>query len=59
MRMCSYKKLIFYDFIKHKNDEKNFPTHYLERAKVVFAFNIPRYYLYGVHVYIFTYLKIL
>lgn len=57
--MCSYKKLIVYDFIKLKNDEKNCPTHYLERAKVVFAFNIPRYYLYGVHVYIFTDLKIL
>ncbi|XP_069149165.1 uncharacterized protein [Solanum lycopersicum] len=33
-----------------KVHEKNYPTHDLELAKVVFALKIWRHYLYGVHV---------
>ena len=34
--------------------EKNYPTHDLELAAVVFALKILRHYLYGVHVDVFT-----
>ena len=34
--------------------EKNYPTHVLELAAVVFALKIWRHYLYGVHVDVFT-----
>ncbi|WMV08774.1 hypothetical protein MTR67_002159, partial [Solanum verrucosum] len=34
--------------------EKNYPTHDLELAAVVFALKIWRHYLYGVHVDVFT-----
>ena len=34
--------------------EKNYPTHDLELAAVVFAMKIWRHYLYGIHVDIFT-----
>ena len=34
--------------------EKNYPTHDLELAAVVFALKIWRHYLYGVHVDMFT-----
>ncbi|WMV28751.1 hypothetical protein MTR67_022136 [Solanum verrucosum] len=37
-----------------KVHEKNYPTHDLELAAVVFALKIWRHYLYGVHVDIFT-----
>ena len=39
--------------------EKNYQTHDLGLAAVVFALNIWRYYLYGVHAYVFTDHKIL
>ncbi|WMV09384.1 hypothetical protein MTR67_002769 [Solanum verrucosum] len=39
---------------KLKGHEKNYPTHDLELAVVVFALNIWRHYLYGVHVDVFT-----
>ena len=39
--------------------EKNYPTHNLELAVVVFASKIWRYYLYGVNVDVFTNHKIL
>lgn len=34
--------------------EKNYPTHDLELAIVLFALKICRHYLYGVHVDVFT-----
>ncbi|WMV50877.1 hypothetical protein MTR67_044262, partial [Solanum verrucosum] len=39
---------------KLKVHEKNYPTHDLEFAVVVFALKIWRHYLYGVHVDVFT-----
>ena len=39
---------------KLKELEKNYPTHDLELAAVVFALKIWRHYLYGVHVDVFT-----
>ncbi|KAH0658244.1 hypothetical protein KY289_026992 [Solanum tuberosum] len=40
--------------IELKDHEKNYPTHDLELAAVVFALKIWRHYLYGVHVDVFT-----
>ena len=37
-----------------KFHEKNYPTHDLELAEVVFALKIWRHYLYGVHIDVFT-----
>ncbi|WMV51500.1 hypothetical protein MTR67_044885, partial [Solanum verrucosum] len=37
-----------------KVHEKNYPTHDLELADVVFALKIWRHYLYGVHIDVFT-----
>ena len=37
--------------------EKNYPTHDLELAAVVFALKLWRHYLYGVHVDVFIYHK--
>ena len=37
-----------------KVHEKNYPTHDLELAVIVFALKIRRHYFYGVHVYMFT-----
>ena len=47
-------KVISYAFRKLKVHEKNYPTHDLELAAVVFALKIWRHYLYGVHVDVFT-----
>ena len=52
-------KVIAYACRKLKVHEKNYPIHDLELAAVVFALNIWRHYLYGVHVYVFTDHKIL
>ena len=43
-------KVIYYASRKFKVHEKNYPTHDLELAAVVFALKIWRHYLYGVHV---------
>ena len=43
-------KVIAYTSRKLKVHEKNYPTHELELAGVVFALIIWRHYLYGVHV---------
>ncbi|WMV08289.1 hypothetical protein MTR67_001674, partial [Solanum verrucosum] len=43
-------KLIAYTSRQLKVHEKNYPTHYLELAAVVFSLKILRHYLYGVHV---------
>ena len=42
-----------------KVHEKNYPTHDLELAAVVFALKLWRDYLYAVHVHVFTDHKIL
>ena len=47
-------KVVAYDSRQLKVHERNYPTHYLELAIVVFAFKIWRHYLYGIHVYINT-----
>ena len=46
--------VISYASRKHKVHEKNYSTHDLELAAVVFALKIWRHYLYGVHVDVFT-----
>ena len=40
-------KVVAYAFHQLKNYEKNYPTHDLELATVVFALKIWRHYLYG------------
>ena len=47
-------KVIAYASRQLKDYEKNYPTHDLELAAVVFALKIWRHYLYGVHCKIFT-----
>ena len=47
-------KVIAYTSRKLKVREKNYPTHDLEFAVVVFAFKIWRHYLYSMHVDVFT-----
>ncbi|XP_069150791.1 uncharacterized protein [Solanum lycopersicum] len=47
-------KVIAYASRQLKSHEKNFPTHDLELAVVVFVLNLWRHYLYGVHCEIFT-----
>ena len=47
-------KVIAYCSRQLKVHEKNYPTHDVELAAVVFALKIWRYYLYGVHVDVFT-----
>ncbi|KAH0689091.1 hypothetical protein KY289_016449 [Solanum tuberosum] len=49
--------VIAYASRQHKVHEKNYLTHDLEIAAVVFALNIWRHYLYGVHVDVFTHHK--
>ena len=47
-------KVIAYATRKLKEHEKNYPTHDLELAAMVFVLKIWRHYLYGVHVDVFT-----
>ncbi|KAH0636581.1 hypothetical protein KY289_036496 [Solanum tuberosum] len=47
-------KVIAYASRQLKVHEKNYPTHDLELADVVFSLNIWRHYLYSVHVDVFT-----
>ena len=47
-------KVIVYASRQLKVREKNYPTHDLELAAVVFALKIWRHYLSGVHVDVFT-----
>ena len=46
--------MIAYSSRHLKVNEKNYPTHGLELAVVVFAMKLWRHYLYGVHVDVFT-----
>ena len=48
------RKVIAYASRQLKVHERNYPTHVLELAIVVFALKIWRHYLYGVHVDVFT-----
>ena len=50
-------KVIAYASRQLKIHEKNYPTHDLEMAAVVFALRIWRHYLYGVKCEIFTHQK--
>ena len=52
--LMKHVKLISYSFRQPKFHEKNYPTHDLELAVIVFALKIRRHYFYGVHVYMFT-----
>ena len=47
-------KVIAYASRQLKSHEKNYPTHDLELAAVVFVLKLWRHYLYGVHCEIFT-----
>ena len=47
-------KVIAYAFRQLKYHEKNYPTHDLKLAAVVFVLKLWRHYLYGVHCEIFT-----
>ena len=47
-------KVIAYASMQLKVHERNYPTHDIELAAVVFAVKIWRDYLYGVHVDVFT-----
>ncbi|WMV18644.1 hypothetical protein MTR67_012029, partial [Solanum verrucosum] len=50
-------KVIAYASRQLKVHEKNYLTNDLDLAAVVFSLKIWRHYLYGVHVYVFTYHK--
>ena len=52
-------KVIAYASRQLKVHEKNYPTHDLELATVVFIVKLWRHYLYRVHVYVFAYHKII
>ena len=52
--LMQHGKFIAYASRQLKVHEKNYPTHDLELAVVVFALKIWRHYLYGVHVDVFT-----
>ena len=57
--LMQHGKVIAYASRQLKPHEKNYPTHDLELAAVVFAFKIWRHYIYGVHVDVFIDHKIL
>lgn len=54
--MCfdAARKVIAYASRQLKVYERNYPTHDLELLAVVFSLRIWQYYLYGVHVDIFS-----
>ena len=52
--LMQHGKVISYASRQLKNYEKNYPTHDLELAAVVFALKIWRHYLYGIHCDIYT-----
>ena len=49
-----YWKVVAYASRQLKVHERNYPTHNLELAAMVFALKIWRHYLYGVHVDVYT-----
>jgi len=48
------RKVVAYDLRKLKVHERNYPTHELELAMVVFSLKIWRHYLYGVQFQVFS-----
>ncbi|CAN4106286.1 unnamed protein product [Withania somnifera] len=52
--LTQHGRVIAYASRQLRPHEKNYPTHDLELAAVVFALKIWRHYLYGVHVDIYT-----
>ena len=52
--LMQHGRVIAYAPRKLKVHEKNYPTHDLELAVVIFAIKIWRHYLYGVHVDVYT-----
>ena len=52
--LMQHVKVVAYDSRQLKVHDKNYPTHDLELAAVVFALKIWRHYLYGVHVDVYT-----
>ena len=52
--LTQHGKVIAYASRQLRPHEKNYPTHDLELAAVVFALKIWRHYLYGIHVDIYT-----
>ena len=52
-------RVLGYGFLQLKNHEKNYGTHDLELAAVVFAFKIWRHYLYGEEFEVYSDHKIL
>ena len=52
--LVPHGKVIAYASRQLKVPKKNYPTHDLELAALVFALKIWRHYLYGVHLYVYT-----
>ena len=52
--LMQHCKVIAYASKTLKVHERNYPTHDLKLAAVVFALEILRHYFYGVHVYVYT-----
>ena len=52
--VMQHVKVIAYSSRQLKVHEKNYPTHNLELAVIVFSQQIWRHYLYGVHVDVFS-----
>ena len=52
--LTQHGRVITYASRQLRPHEKNYPTHDLELAAVVFALKIWRHYLYGVHIDIYT-----
>ncbi|WMV46695.1 hypothetical protein MTR67_040080 [Solanum verrucosum] len=57
--LMQHEKVLAHSSRQLKVHEKNYLTHDLELVAVVFTLNIWRYYLYSVHVDVFTYYKCL
>ena len=54
MSLCKRGKVVAYASRQLKPHEKNYPTHDLELAAIVFALKIWRHYLYGENCFIYT-----
>ena len=52
--LMQFEKVVVYGSRKLKNHKKNYPTHYMELALVVFALKIWRHYLYGEQFEVFS-----
>ena len=51
------ERVIAYGYRQLKNHERNYPTHDMELATIVFALKIWRHYLYGEQFEVFSYHK--